>query len=66
MATRRLKSDRFYTTDYRPEIYTQPGLDWIANNDMRSVLGRHAPALSPMLDRVDNAFAPWPQPNSHR
>lgn len=66
MATRRLKSDRFFTTDYRPEIYTQGGLDWIAANDMRTVLRRHAPALSPMLDRVDNAFAPWPQPNSQQ
>ncbi|MDQ3623561.1 MAG: peroxidase, partial [Verrucomicrobiota bacterium] len=41
MASRRLKSDRFFTTDYRPEIYTRTGMDWIENNDMTSVLLRH-------------------------
>ena len=29
MASRRLKSDRFYTYDYRPEVYTPEGLHWI-------------------------------------
>ena len=29
MASRRLKSDRFFTDDYRPEIYTEFGLDYI-------------------------------------
>jgi hypothetical protein len=59
MASRRLKSDRFYTVDYRPEIYTQVGLDWIADNTMKSVIVRQFPALAPALAGVDNAFAPW-------
>jgi hypothetical protein len=59
MASRRLKSDRFFTTDFRPEIYTQFGLDWIANNAMKSVLLRHVPELGPALEGVDNCFAPW-------
>jgi hypothetical protein len=59
MASRRLKSDRFFTKDYTPEIYTQLGLDWIDNNTMVSVLKRHYPALAPALYGVDNAFAPW-------
>jgi hypothetical protein len=29
MAPRRLKSDRFFTTDYTPEMYTPAGLEWI-------------------------------------
>ena len=29
MASRRLESDRFFTRDYRPEIYTQAGFDWV-------------------------------------
>ena len=29
MASRRLKSDRFFTDDYRAEIYTEFGLDYI-------------------------------------
>jgi len=59
MATRRLKSDRFFTDDYRPEIYTDFGLDWINNNSMKSVLLRHVPQLSPALEGVKNCFAPW-------
>ncbi len=27
-ASRRLMADRFYTQDYRPEVYTQEGIDW--------------------------------------
>ncbi len=61
MASRRLKSDRFFTVDYRPEIYTQFGLDWIDKNSMLSVLKRHYPELSPALQGVNNAFAPWRQ-----
>ena len=59
MASRRLKSDRFFTTDYREEVYTKVGLDWIEQNTMSSVLLRHFPALAPALRGIDNAFAPW-------
>jgi hypothetical protein len=59
MASRRLESDRFFTTDFRPEVYTQEGMDWISNNNMRSVLLRHYPELRPALRAVGNAFAPW-------
>ncbi|MCK1518449.1 peroxidase [Bradyrhizobium sp. 190] len=59
MATRRLKSDRFFTDDYRPEIYTDFGLDWINNNGMKSVLLRHVPQLGPALEGVKNCFMPW-------
>jgi hypothetical protein len=59
MASRRLQSDRFYTTDYTPRVYTQLGLDWIANNNFSSVLVRHAPSLAGVLRQVKNPFAPW-------
>ncbi|MEM7796414.1 MAG: peroxidase family protein [Cyanobacteria bacterium P01_C01_bin.118] len=59
MASRRLKSDRFFTKDYRAEVYTQLGLDWIANNTMVTVLLRHFPKLGPTLYGIDNAFKPW-------
>lgn len=59
MASRRLKSDRFLTRDYTPEVYTKTGLDWIADNTMTSVLLRHYPQLRPALRGVENAFAPW-------
>jgi len=59
MASRRLNSDRFFTTHYTPEVYTQVGLDWINDNDMSTVLLRHFPELQPALRGVKNAFAPW-------
>jgi hypothetical protein len=59
MASRRLKSDRFYTRDYTPKLYTRCGIDWINENTMRSVLLRHYPQLARALDGVENAFAPW-------
>lgn len=59
MASRRLNSDRFFTRDYRPEVYTQAGLDWIADNSMVSVMLRHFPQLRPALRGVTNGFTPW-------
>ena len=59
MASRRLNSDRFFTRDYRPEVYTPAGFEWINRNTMVSVLLRHYPALAPALRGVQNAFAPW-------
>ncbi len=58
-APRRLKSDRFFTDDFTPEIYTQTGLKWIADNSMITVLLRHFPGLRPALRGRTNAFAPW-------
>lgn len=60
MASRRLSSDRFFTTDFRSEVYTEVGMSWVRDNSMRSVLLRHFPALAPALAGVDNPFAPWP------
>jgi hypothetical protein len=62
MASRRLKSDRFFTDDFTAKVYTQPGLDWINNNNMSTVLQRHFPELTPILQQVSNPFAPWPDP----
>jgi hypothetical protein len=59
MASRRLNSDRFFTTDFTPEIYTPLGMEWIRDNTMTSVLLRHCPSLAPALAHVKNAFSPW-------
>jgi hypothetical protein len=59
MASRRLKSDRFYGLDYTPEVYTPAGMDWIDNTTMVDVLARHYPRLRDAMRGVDNAFAPW-------
>ncbi|MEU6994378.1 peroxidase family protein [Streptomyces sp. NPDC046465] len=61
MATRRLQSDRFLTVDFRPEIYTPLGIDWVQKGGMNSVLLRHCPELAGLLPRGATAFAPWRQ-----
>ncbi len=66
MAARRLQADRFYTTDYTPEVYTEAGLDYIDKASMKVLLERHYPELAPILSRIKpvggliNAFNPWP------
>jgi hypothetical protein len=59
MASRRLNSDRFFTTDFRPEVYTPAGMAWIADNGFATVLLRHFPNLRRALRGVKNPFAPW-------
>lgn len=62
MASRRLKSDRFFTECYNEQHYTRSGLDWIDNNSMKTVLLRHfRQELEDVLESVDNAFLPWPR-----
>jgi hypothetical protein len=62
MASRRLKSDRFFTVDFTPRVYTPEGMAWLEENDMVSVLLRHYPELATVLQHQRNAFAPWPVP----
>jgi hypothetical protein len=59
MASRRLNSDRFFTTHFTREVYTHAGMDWIQNNTMVDVLLRHCPDLQPYLKDSSNAFAIW-------
>jgi hypothetical protein len=59
MASRRLKSDRFFTNDWTAKTYTEFGLDYIKQNTMLSVLKRHYPAVAAALNGVENAFQPW-------
>jgi len=59
MASRRLKSDRFFCQDYTANVYSQAGLDWVNENNMSSVFLRHAPDVGPALQEIPNTFAPW-------
>ncbi len=59
MASRRLKSDRFFTTDYRKEFYTSSGLKWIRQTRMKEIILRHHPHLAFAFKGVKNPFAPW-------
>jgi hypothetical protein len=64
MASRRLNSDRFLTTDFTPAVYTREGLEWIADNTMATVLLRHFPPLRSAMRSATNAFHPWARPQS--
>ena len=59
MASRRLKSDRFFTSDYRKEIYTESGLEWVCRTGMKQLIQRHHPGLEFAFQNVSNPFAPW-------
>jgi len=59
MASRRLKSDRFIAGRWNREMYTSEGFDWVQNNGMKDVLGRHFPELKGTLAKSKNVFAPW-------
>ncbi len=61
MASRRLKSDRFLSVDYRPEVYTKEGIDWVEDTTMKTVLTRHFPSVAFAMEGIDddNAFKPW-------
>jgi hypothetical protein len=60
MATRRLRSDRFFTSDYTPEVYTRTGLEWIEGATLAGMLRYHYPELREVLLTVRNPFTPWP------
>ena len=64
MASRRLQSDRFFTDDYRPEIYTTIGIAWVEDTTMTDVILRHFPALKTVLRSNADAFRPWNDPNN--
>lgn len=66
MAPRRLKSDRFFTVDYTPDVYTKVGLEWIDETTMSDVILRHFPQLKPSLLGVGNAFSPWDKVTGER
>ena len=60
MASRRLKSDRFFTADFTPKVYTPAGFAWIQDNNMRERAGAApAPHMRPHFANVRNVFFPW-------
>jgi hypothetical protein len=64
MASRRLKSDRFFTDDFRPEVYTPAGFNWVRDNSLRTVMERHCPELRLHFADARNIFFPWAKAES--
>jgi hypothetical protein len=59
MAARRLRSDRFFTTDFTRDVYTRTGYRWVQHRTMKRMLEEHVPELREQLKGVDNVFKPW-------
>jgi hypothetical protein len=59
MAARRLRSDRFLTTDFTEDVYTATGLRRIRDATLPRILARHHRELRPVLENVGNVFKPW-------
>ncbi|PRY51108.1 catalase [Geodermatophilus tzadiensis] len=62
MASRRLQSDRFLTVDFRPEVYTPLGMDWVERGGFADVVRRHCSELAGVVGTGKAAFAPWTDP----
>ncbi|MEZ4744062.1 MAG: peroxidase family protein [Bdellovibrionota bacterium] len=68
-ASRRLFSDRFFTKDFRPGVYTDFGHSWVVNNGpnkgdggmspLKALLIRNFPELKATLAGVENVFDIW-------
>ncbi|KAE8021580.1 hypothetical protein FH972_007457 [Carpinus fangiana] len=67
MATRRLESDRFFTSNFNEETYTKKGLAWVNNTEnLKDVIDRHHPELTKKWMNSTSAFSVWDSPpNSH-
>lgn len=59
MASRRVQADRFYTQDFRPEIYTPEGIERIRSlSGMKEIIERNAPELKEAFASRQSAFHP--------
>ena len=56
MASRRLDSDKYFTTDCYAAIYPKVGMNWGQNTTMIDAVLRHHPELCPAMRGVTNAF----------
>lgn len=65
MASRRLEADRFFTTDFNADVYSDVGFAWVkSTSSMRDVLKRHFPELERKIPKNFSAFKPrdqWPE-----
>ncbi len=59
MASRRVQADRFYTEDFRKEIYTPEGIERVRGlHGLKDIIARNAPALKDAVGTRQSAFHP--------
>ena len=59
MASRRLMCDRFFTDDFKEEIYTKWGYDYCNEATFTSILLKHYPEMANAVEGVVNPFFAW-------
>ncbi|KAI3735612.1 hypothetical protein L6452_15119 [Arctium lappa] len=60
IASRRLEADRFFTTNFNSQTYTDEGLEWINKTEsLKDVIDRHFPEMSKTWMRCSSAFSVW-------
>ncbi|XP_024022161.1 alpha-dioxygenase 2 [Morus notabilis] len=60
IASRRLEADRFFTTDFNSETYTEEGLKWVNTTEtLKDVIDRHFPDMARKWMRCSGAFSVW-------
>ncbi|KAF8390045.1 hypothetical protein HHK36_024566 [Tetracentron sinense] len=60
MASRRLEADRFFTTNFNYQSYTEKGLEWVNKTEsLKDVIDRHYPEMARKWMRCSSAFSVW-------
>jgi hypothetical protein len=59
MVRRKITSDRFYTSDFNEMVYTEFGMKWVLENNMKTILLRNFPNLKKDLYGHPNPFMKW-------
>ncbi|XAR68387.1 hypothetical protein NMG60_11003488 [Bertholletia excelsa] len=60
MASRRLEADRFFTTNFNEESYTEKGLEWVNKTEtLKDVIDRQCPEMTRKWMRSASAFEVW-------
>lgn len=63
MASRRLESDRFFTSYFNEKTYTKRGLEWVNTTEsLRDVIDRHYPKITKKWMNSTSAFTVWDAP----
>lgn len=60
IASRRLEADRFFTTNFNAQSYTEKGLEWVNTTEsLKHVLNRHFPDMTGKWMHSRSAFSVW-------
>ncbi|KAI3963312.1 hypothetical protein MKW98_022734 [Papaver atlanticum] len=60
MATRRLEADRFFTSYFNEETYTEKGFNWVNTTEsLKDVMDRHYPEMTKKWMNSASVFSVW-------